>query len=198
MLHTFIQMIHRSLTKIFFLSIAISVSLLLTACQKQEWHQQKHTLEGYTIDALFPTQPAIMERSYSLFDEQAEPLQMVQWIAVKDQSSFNLSYMLVPEHLEPEAVAKELLRSMNLKRDPRLEVAPDDFKEVYEQDLPALGEPFKLSVGVETKHLIATAKVVQEGRLIVQLYTAGPESNSQFEEQSERFFQELKIGATID
>ena len=65
MLHTFIQMIHRSLTKIFFLSIAISVSLLLTACQKQEWHQQKHTLEGYTIDALFPTQPAIMERSYS-------------------------------------------------------------------------------------------------------------------------------------
>lgn len=181
------------------LIVAICMSLLLVACQSETWHRQSVDLGDYHIETQFPTVPAVLERPYHLLDgQQEEPMNMVQWFAGDGESSFNLSYLLVPDYLDPAAVAKELLRSMSLKRDPRLMSAPPEFQEEYEQDLPALGEQFRVSVGADSKHLVARAKVLQQGHLIVQLYTAGPEGEKNFLEQSQRFFEELKIGVTID
>lgn len=186
-------------SRILYLLMAWFVSLLLMGCQGDTWSVQRINLDGYTIEAQFPAEAIVLERPYHLFEQQSEePMTMVQWFAADGESSFNLSYLLVPGHLEPAVVAKELLRSMSLKRDPRLSSAPTQFQAEYEQDLPALGEQFKVSVGADSKHLVARAKVIQEGRLIVQLYTAGPEAEKNFLRQSQRFFDELKIGATID
>ncbi|WP_432786371.1 hypothetical protein AAEX37_00483 [Oligella sp. MSHR50489EDL] len=173
--------------------------LLLTACQDRTWHQQTVAVGAYHIEAQFPAKPVVLEQPYHLLEDRQEaPINRVQWYAASGESSFNLSYLLVPDHLDPQLVARELLRSMRLKRDPRLQSAPSEFVEEFEQDLPALGEEFNVSIGADSKHLVARAKVLQEGRLIVQLYTAGPESDKNFLKQSERFFEAMSIGATIN
>ena len=179
--------------------LSCCLCLLLVACQDRTWHQQKLTVGPYQIEAAFPTAPRMSEQAYDLLDEQQEaPIQRVQWTAVAGQSSFNLSYLLVPEHLDPVAVAQALLRSMRLKRDPRLVSAPSEFVAAFEQDLPALGEEFSITLAVDSKLMLAQAKVLQQGQLIVQLYTTGAENDKNFLQQSRRFFEELKIGATID
>ncbi|MDO5666590.1 MAG: hypothetical protein Q4G44_02070 [Alcaligenaceae bacterium] len=189
----------RNLLKTCYVLLTLCLAMLLTACQDKTWHVLQLNPEGFSIEAQFPNQPMMLERPYQLLDEQSEePMTMVQWFAAVGENSFNLSYLLVPAHLDPALVVNELLRSMSLKRDPRLLTAPPQFVEEYEQDLPALGEQFRVSIGADSKHLVASAKVLQEGRLIVQLYTAGPEGDKNFLKQSQRFFEELKIGATID
>lgn len=190
---------HKVLKKTVFWPLALCFVVLLSACQEKEWYLQSATVDSYQITAQFPNKPVLLERSYQLLDgEETESLQRVQWYAAEGENSFNLSYILVPSHLDVGAVAEELIRSMTLKRDPRLKSAPTEFVEEYELNLPAIGEQFNISVGLESKHLTATAMVLQEGNLLVQLYTAGADSNNNFNEQSQRFFEQLKIGATID
>ena len=103
----------------------------------------------------------------------------------------------MPLEVDARAVANELLRSMMLKRDPRLVDAPAEFVAEYENDLPAVGEQFTVSVGMESRSVNATAMVLQEGNLVVQVYAAGASSNKDFAQQRQRFFEQLKIGATI-
>ncbi len=195
--------LHLNLTKRFFkqpvlLLLVLCCVLLLSACQKQEWYSQHESVDSYEVSAQFPAKPSILTRSYQLLtDTEAEPLDMVQWYATEGENSFNLSYILVPQEVDASAVANELLRSMMLKRDPRLANAPAEFVAEYEDDLPAVGEQFKVSVGMESRSVNATAMVLQEGNLVVQIYAAGASSNKDFAQQCERFFEQLKIGATI-
>lgn len=184
---------------ILFLLIALCFSLFLTACQDKTWYSHRINIDGYTIETKFPDKPIMIEQPYHLLDaHQEKPLDMVQWFLADGENSFNLSYIMVPSHLDPKAVAKELLRSMNLKRDQRLEITSPQFQDEYEQNLPALGEEFRVFIGADSKYVLARAKVLLDGYLIVQLYVAGPEGDKNFLLQSERFFEELKIGDTIN
>ncbi|NLA51502.1 MAG: hypothetical protein GX860_05145 [Alcaligenaceae bacterium] len=192
-----------NLTKRFFkqlvlLPLALCCVLLLSACQEQEWYLQHESVDSYEVAAQFPSKPSILRRSYQLLaNTEVEPLDMVQWYATEGENSFNLSYILVPHEVDARAVANELLRSMMLKRDPRLVDAPAEFVAEYENDLPAVGEQFTVSVGMESRSVNATAMVLQEGNLVVQVYAAGASSNKDFAQQRQRFFEQLKIGATI-
>ncbi|HZJ96422.1 MAG TPA: hypothetical protein VFD12_01165 [Oligella sp.] len=192
------QLASPAFKKIVLLTLLLCVTFLLSACQDKEWYTQSEIVGGQQITAQFPTKPSVLERTYQLLtDEAAEPLSMVQWYAADGENSFNLSYILVSGHLDTDVVANELLRSMTLKRDPRLQEAPADFIAEYETDLPALGERFDVSVGLDSKHLTATAMVLREGNLVVQLYTAGTDSSKNFNQQRQHFFEQFKIGATI-
>lgn len=193
-----IHSIKRFFNKTVLISVSLCCVLLLSACQEQAWYTESDTVDDYQVTAEFPSKPSIMTRTYQLLaDEVAAPLNMVQWFATDSENSFNVSYIVVPNHLDTGVVVKELLRSMTLKRDPRLGVAPAEFVAEYEQDLPAIGEPFDVGVSLESRHLSATAMVVQEGNLVVQLYAAGVGSNKNFNDQRQRFFEQFKIGATI-
>lgn len=192
------QLIDRFFKKTVFIFLVLCFVGLLSACQDKEWYLQSEMVDSYEITAQFPTKPSVLARTYQLLtDEVAEPLNMVQWYAADDENSFNLSYILIPKHVNKDTVAKELLRSMTLKRDPRLQNAPAELIAEYEADLPAVGEQFNVSVGLESKHLTATAMVLQEGDLVVQLYTVGADSSNNFNQQRQRFFEQFKIGATI-
>ena len=193
-----LNLIERFFKKLVLLPLALCCVLLLSACQDKEWHVQRESVGSYEITAEFPSQPSVLTRTYQLLDdEEIEPLDMIQWYATEGENSFNLSYFLVPEHVDAEQAAQELLRSMTLKRDPRLVDAPTEFVDEYEEDLPAVGEQFTLSVGMESRSINATAMVLQEGNLVVQLYAAGASSNNNFAQQRQRFFEQFKIGATI-
>lgn len=197
-LHSNLNLTKWVFKKMILLPLVLCCVVLLSACQEQEWYVQRESVDSYEIEAQFPSKPSTITRSYQLLaDEESEPLDMVQWYSTAGENSFNLSYILVPQQIEASAVAKELLRSMTLKRDPRLVDAPEEFVAEYEEDLPAVGEQFTVSVGMESRSLNATAMVLLEGNLVVQLYAAGTSSNKDFAQQRERFFEQLKIGATI-
>lgn len=199
MLRTFIQIAKRMREKFIYCSVILGFSVLLSACQDKDWHVQTATVGTYSITAEFPSEITVFERSYQLLDEaDAGSLDMLQWYAADGENSFNLSYIIVPAHLDANEVATEFLRSMTLKRDPRLKDASTELKERYEEDLPSIGEQFNASVGLDSKRLVATAQVIQKANLVVQVYTAGPESNTKFSKQSQRFFEQIKIGDTIN
>lgn len=100
----------------------------------------------------------------------------------------SLSYIQVPPHFAPSYVAEEMLRSMNLKRDPQLEMLSEELVQQYERDLPTIGERFLLSVNLNGRSSIAEAQVLQIAMLSLQLYAVGPNSDHKFQQQVQRFF----------
>lgn len=189
----------KQLLRRFLLLCVVVLVPLLSACQDETWQSQQVTIGEQVLYAEFPQAPTVITQDYHLLAEQGEtePLRRVQWYAADGEGSFSLSYIQVPPHLEPSYVAQEMLRSMNLKRDPLLENAPAEVVEQYERDLPAIGERFLLSVNLNGRSSIAEAQVLQVDDVVVQLYTVGPDSNHKFQGQVQRFFEQLRFGDTI-
>ena len=188
-----------NLLRFFCFLVLLCLTVLLSACQEKTWVERELIHGNYTIKAQFPKQPTMVERPYQLLNYEAEaPLNMLQWFAADGENSFTLSSLLVPEGLDSAIVAKELLRSMTLKRDDRLNVAPTEFKQEFERGLPDIDEQFKVYVDLDSRSLVAIAKVLIVGQLVVQVYATGVVGDQNFLQQSEHFFNALKIGDTIN